>query len=732
MKPKLSKNCWLQNRVGYVLFWLSIITLTGAVYGSDTKFGEEEKSHLRGKRHTMVEKDGYAVFTVHFEEMAGVLYMFAWFILVAGLKIAYENLHHSEKIPGVLKKFPESCVLIIVGLFLGLVISKDFEQRIELIFTQHSFFIYILPPIIFEAAYTVELRPLSNHSFEIFIYAVVGTLMNTVMVGGSLIGLNGAFISSGVFPEHNITISNSSDLSTNGTLITDGIHDQSTTAAGGMTDLRYLLYAAIISAVDPVAVLAVFDQIHVNTTLYILVFGESLMNDGIAVVLFTVLEQLLEVEVAFDAALLFTIFGHFLYIVIGGILIGVIFGAIIAFITKYTYAAPMMETIVVFGLSYTSYLIAEGLKTSAILAIVFCAITMRTYVHHNITRESDIAIQNSGKMLAILCEATIFLNLGIVGITHMKEYFVKCLPLFFASISFCLIYRFLIVFFLTYLINRFYRENKIKLKDQVIMAYGGLRGGIAFSLMQIAKMGFESIGEHHGDSSLSPEHRDIKGVLICSTLLIVLFTCFIQGTTISYVVNWLSVEKQEAKRERSHFEESAREIIQEVMMGVRGIVSNRVGKQYFWFWFDRVKHKHLNPLFQRDPETSTYFDKKLRRKFEHVNVQEKEELLTKIEDYLKYNGHKRLSKLDFAKLLETPNENDKRQTHINGEPIKEIFKNASHKRRNRDSASSSNYQRTYDGSVNPPANRSRASQLWMRATSNVIKKDQAYHDPNTR
>lgn len=683
---------------------------------------------------------GYVVFKTEFHGLDAPLLLFAWFLIVAAAKVCFENLHKSKSTPEWLKKFPESCLLILLGLLVGVLAPDYVTDAVKNAFTHHNFFIYILPPIIFEAAYTVPMRPLANNAIEIAIYAIFGTLLNTFLVGCSIIYLydNYDFLSN-IF----------------------GMH---------LNQLHWMLYAAIISAVDPVAVLAVFESIHVNTTLYILVFGESLMNDGVAVVLYQVFEKLLSMEPGseFDMILSMKIMLHFMYIVFGGVFIGCILGFAVAYVTKYTYVAEMMEPIVVFGTAYISYLLAEGMKCSAILSIVFCAFCMRFYVHHNIANESDISIHNTGVSLAYLTEATIFLNLGIVGAGVLRTYFKASFKLFLVSISLCLVFRFMIVFVLTYFINKYYRQNAIKFKDQIIMAYGGLRGGIAFSLMQVATMGFKIPGAEHGESGssddshgiLSRSHRstsnmtidevdatrhdlylqaqaqhETQNILLCSTLLIILFTCFIQGTTISYIIDLLSVEKAKTGDvKRSHFEESAREIIHEVMMGVRGIVSSHHGRQYFWFRFDKFKHAYLNNIFERDPNTVTYFDKKIGRECKEISDEETQKLVLKVNNALKFrksiakndkNWDKK--KVDFNSL--TLAQIESLPSDATENDLSELFRQAAVSRRHMDSTNSDSIK-AYHGPVNP---RCRASHLWLKATSDIIQKELTpFHEANTK
>ena len=146
--------------------------------------------------------------------------------------------------------FPESCLLILVGVILGAILWAADVSNIVL--DSHTFFLYLLPPIILDAGYFMPNRALFDNIGTILLFAVLGTLFNTILIGFSIWGLS---------------------------------------KSGGIGAIPYeldmlhcLVFAALLSAVDPVAVLAIFEEVHVNEILHIVVFGESLLNDGVTVV----------------------------------------------------------------------------------------------------------------------------------------------------------------------------------------------------------------------------------------------------------------------------------------------------------------------------------------------------------------------------------------------------------------------------------------------------------------
>lgn len=144
---------------------------------------------------------------------------------------------------------PESCLLIMVGLLVGGVIY-GVRHTAPPALSAEAFFLYLLPPIVLDAGYFLPGRLFFENLGTILWYAVLGTLWNVLGIGLSLYGL----CQLGGWGLEEVGL------------------------------LHFLLFGSLIAAVDPVAVLSVFEEIHVNEQLYILVFGESLLNDAVTVV----------------------------------------------------------------------------------------------------------------------------------------------------------------------------------------------------------------------------------------------------------------------------------------------------------------------------------------------------------------------------------------------------------------------------------------------------------------
>lgn len=191
-----------------------------------------------------------------------------------------------------------------------------------------------------DAGYFMPVRAFTNNLATILLFAVIGTLFNALTIGLSLFGI--------------------SELGWLGSNDDGPIR---------ISILECLTFSSLISAVDPVAVLAVFEEIHVNKVLYILVFGESLLNDAVTVVLYRMFETFNEIgENNLLPGDIIKGLLSFFVVSLGGISVGIIFGFLTAAISRFAHHVRVIEPVFVFVMSYMAYLIAELLSLSSIMS----------------------------------------------------------------------------------------------------------------------------------------------------------------------------------------------------------------------------------------------------------------------------------------------------------------------------------------------------------------------------
>uniref|UniRef100_A0A8B9K2T1 Sodium/hydrogen exchanger n=1 Tax=Astyanax mexicanus TaxID=7994 RepID=A0A8B9K2T1_ASTMX len=418
-------------------------------------------------------------------------------------------------IPRFSSVVPESCVLIMVGLLVGALI-KLLGETLPVLDTQ-LFFLVLLPPIILDAGYFLPIRPFGENLGTILVFAVVGTLWNSFFMGVVLYGV--------------CLLEGSSQLA-------------------GVDLLACLLFSSIASAVDPVAVLAVFEEIHIHELLHILVFGESLLNDAVTVV--SDHSHLFSIQHSFTVTLVDVFLGVlcFFVVALGGVLVGAVYGLLAAITSRFTSHTRVIEPLFVFLYSYMAYLSAEVFHLSGIMALIACGVVMRPYVEANISHKSYTTIKYFLKMWSSLSETLIFIFLGVSTVAGPHTWnwtFVS------ATIVLCLLSRVLGVVGLTFFINKF-RMVKLTGKDQFIVAYGGLRGAIAFSLAFL----------------LSAEHFPMKNLFLTAIITVVFFTVFVQGMTIRPLVDLLAVKKKKETKFTIN-EEIHTQFLEHVLVGIEGV-----------------------------------------------------------------------------------------------------------------------------------------------------------------
>jgi solute carrier family 9 (sodium/hydrogen exchanger), member 8 len=318
------------------------------------------------------------------------------------------------------------------------------------------FFFVFLPPIMFEAGYSLNRKDFFENFGAINLFAMLGTIISTFVVG----------------------------------LLTFYVAKQ-----GLIKDIdkenpmEALLFGALISAVDPVATLSIMGNadLQVNPLLYSLVFGESVLNDAVAVVLFKTFHKYYSPdgpewrEAEIPAACM-----AFASVTVLSIILGVTLGLVASLMYKHTQLSdyPKLETSLLFCFCYLCYSTAESMNLSGIMAIFFQGIILSHYNSYNLSPAAHVASEQIFSTVATVAETTVFLYMGMGVFTGR---FANWDILFSVlALSFCILGRLLNIFPLSLLANlcRNKRENKITCKMQGVLWFAGLRGAIAFALAE--------------------------------------------------------------------------------------------------------------------------------------------------------------------------------------------------------------------------------------------------------
>ncbi|KAJ3094380.1 monovalent cation:H+ antiporter, CPA1 (nhx1), partial [Phlyctochytrium planicorne] len=186
-----------------------------------------------------------------------------------------------------------------------------------------------------------------------------------------------------------------------------------------LTFLDCIVFGAILSSTDPVTVLAIFHQMRVDPKLYAIIFGESILNDSVAIVLFATLGQFQGQEVSVSNIL--RGIGSFLGSFFGSVMIGVIIALICSLMLKHSYLHrfPSLESCIIFLLAckYSSYLLSNGIKLSGIVSLLFCGMILKHYAYDSMSVRSRRTTKYMFRVLSQMSENFVFIYLGVTLFT---------------------------------------------------------------------------------------------------------------------------------------------------------------------------------------------------------------------------------------------------------------------------------------------------------------------------
>lgn len=364
-------------------------------------------------------------------------------------------------------RIPYTVALVLVGLLVTT------QQPLDLRLTPEVILALLVPPLVFEASFHINLRDLRLNLAGILLLAVAGVMITTLIVGG---------------------------------------------IAGLLTPLSWpmaFVFGALISATDPVAVVALFRALGAPKRLALLVEGESLFNDGTAIVVYNLVVAAALTGAFHPVAGLL----DFLRVSAGGLAVGFVLGwliaQLIARIDDY-----LIETTLTTVLAFGSYLIAERLHFSGVLAVVAAGLVNGNLGPQGMSPTTRIVLFNFWEYVAFLANSLVFLLIGLQ--VNIPSLVAAWQPVLWAILA-VLVARAIVTYGLGWLGNQV--TEPIPWRWLHVLNWGGLRGAIALALAL-------SLPE-----ALCAE-RDLVRVMAFG---VVLFTLVVQSMTMKPLLRWLGI-----------------------------------------------------------------------------------------------------------------------------------------------------------------------------------------------
>ncbi|KAG6041544.1 hypothetical protein E4U41_003704, partial [Claviceps citrina] len=354
----------------------------------------------------------------------------------------------------------ETVISIFAGMTVGLILIVTSGDSIRNLinFDYQIFFNLLLPPIILSSGYELHQANFFRNIGTILTFAFAGTFLSAVVIGLILY----------VFA-----------------LIPGSLN---------MSFVDAISVGATLSATDPVTILAIFNTYKVDPKLYTIIFGESILNDAIAIVIFETAQKYNKGEAASSYGILsfFEATGIFLLVFFTSLLIGVVVGVGTALLLKFTYLRryTKIESCLVFLIAYATYFFSHGIHLSGIVSLLFCGITLKHYAYFNMSRRTQLTTKFIFQVISQLSENFIFIYLGLALFTDNALSFEP--PLIIVTILAVCAARWVAVFPLSRAINWFIRYrarrrglevgDELPYNYQAMLYWAGLRGAVGVAL----------------------------------------------------------------------------------------------------------------------------------------------------------------------------------------------------------------------------------------------------------
>ena len=413
---------------------------------------------------------------------------------------------------------PYTVALVITGLLLGLLHAIDAPHL-----TKGLMFNVFLPGLLFEAAFYIEFKQFWRNRLTINSLALPGVV--------AAIGLTAMIL----------------------TPVANTLH-----FVQDFTWKHALVFGAIISATDPIAVVSIFKSLGVPKRLSVLLEGESLLNDGTAIVFFMLSISFVNGTVVTVGGLAF----DFVKIVGIGALIGVGMGMAVSQVIRQV-DDPMIEITLTTIAAYGSFLAAEHFHYSGVIATVAAGMLCGNYgARVGMSPSTRIAVETFWEYIAFALNSIVFLLIGLeVNFQALLDSWQAILVAYLVVTG----GRALIIFGASSLLRR--TRERIPWAWSAVLTWGGLRGGLSMVLVLSLPKDFP--------------HREL---LVSMTFGVVILSILVHGLSMMPLLKWLGIVC-------GHQERAAYELTRGKLQAARAALEE----------IDRLSHVHFtNPEMLAD------------------------------------------------------------------------------------------------------------------------------------
>ncbi len=465
-------------------------------------------------------------------------------------------------------RIPYTVLLVIAGSLLVPISQIEFFSFINSFeLTPELLFFVFLPILIFESAYNIKISSMLSNIRAISLLAIVGLLVSTFFVG-----IFGKFLFQAL--GYDVPL------------------------------LVMLLFGAIISATDPVAVLALFKEYGAPRRLTLIFEGESLFNDGTAFAVFLVFLEILMHGYAGTSSIVDGLL-NFVIMLFGGIIFGMMMGFVFAKLIEWVKGHEHLEITMTLLVAHFTFILTEvisehlviagqQIRFSSIIATMVASMIIGNFGRFKMSLAVEGYMERFWSYFGFITNSLVFILMGLLFVEQSIDLHVAIMPIL-LSIVVVMLGRALAIYPVLGFLNLTKKEEPIPLSWMHLLSWGSLRGSLAVIMVLLIPDDL-TVAEWNFPFS-------IKDFITAITIGSIYFTLLIKATSIGKVMHKLGIDALTDYEEVSYFKSKAL-IYDEAMKTLDKLLAEqkiseqqyRSLKEYYLQQHNAVKREYQNKI----------------------------------------------------------------------------------------------------------------------------------------